>query len=65
MYRITIDHNLLGLLEGRLGYYEHIPTITKHMCRIIICVLLRLAIFNLMHVSPIAGHMCEYKRKPH
>ena len=31
--RTTISRNLLGLFEGRLVYYEPIPTVTKHICR--------------------------------
>ena len=56
-YCITIVRNHLRLLEGRLFCYEHISTVTKHICRIVVPVSLRNAIFNLIHASPIAGHM--------
>ena len=35
-YRTAIDLNLLGLLEGRLVYYESTLTIAKHICHIIV-----------------------------
>ena len=60
-YRTTITRNLLGLLESSIVYYEPILTVTKHICRIIIPTSLRLTIFNLMHATPIFGHMGEYK----
>ena len=60
-YRTAIAHNLLGLFEGKLVYYKPIPTITKHVCRIIIPTLLRHTIFNLIYKTPITGYMGEYK----
>ena len=34
--RTPITRGLLGLVEDRLVYYELIPTVTKHICRIIV-----------------------------
>ena len=61
VYHITIARNLLGLLEGTLMYYESIHTITEHICRIIVPSSLRHTIFNMMHATPISGHIGEYK----
>ena len=36
-------------------------TVTNHICRIVVPISLRRIIFNLMHATPIAGHMGEYK----
>ena len=60
-YRSTITRKFLGLLEGRLLCYKPIPTVTKNMCRIIVPTSLRHTTFNLMHSTPVAGHMGEYK----
>ena len=60
-YRTIISRNLLGLLEGRLVYYEPIPTVTKNNCRIIASASLRYTIFILMHAIPVARHMRKYK----
>ena len=60
-YRTAIARNLLGLLEGRLVYYEPIATATNHICRVVVPTSLRRIIFNLIHATPIAGHMGEYK----
>ena len=60
-YRTAIARNLIGLLEGRLVYYEPIPTVSIRICRIVVQQLLSHHIFNLRHVSPLAGHMSEYK----
>ena len=60
-YRTAIDRNLLGLLKGRLIYYESIPTITKHICRIIVPTSLCYVIFSLIHTTHFSGHMREYK----
>ena len=46
-YRSAIVRNLLGLLEGRLVYYEPIPIVTKHICRIIVPASFCHIIFNL------------------
>ena len=40
-YRTAITRNILGLLEGRLVYYEPIPTVTKYICPVIIPTFLR------------------------
>ena len=60
-YRTIIARNLLGLLEGRLVYYEPIPTVTKNNCRIIVSTSLRHTIFILMHAISITRHVREYK----
>ena len=60
-YRTAITCNLLGILEGRLVYYEPIATFTNHICRIVVPISLRCIIFDLMHATPIASHMEEYK----
>ena len=57
VYRTTIVPNLLGILEDRLVYYEKIATVTNHICRNVVSNSLRRIIFNLMHATPIAGHM--------
>ena len=60
-YRTTIDRKILGLLEGKLVYYEPVPTITRHICRIIVSISLRHTIFNLIHGTHVTGQMREYK----
>ena len=60
-YRTAIVRNLLGLLQGRLVYYEPIPSVTKNNSRIIVLTSLRHTIFNLIHAIPVAGHIDEYK----
>jgi len=60
-YRSAIVRNLLGLLEGRLVYYEPIPIVTKHICSIVDPTSLRHTIFNLMYAIPVAGYMGEHK----
>ena len=37
-YRTVITRKILGLFEGRVDYYEHIPSVTKYMCRIVVSV---------------------------
>ena len=61
VYRTDITRNLLGLLEARCVYYEAIPTVTKHICRIIVTMSLRHITFNLMHTTYGAEHMGECK----
>ena len=60
-YRTAIARNHVGLLSGRLVYYEQFYFAYKNICRIVVPLSLRRKIFVLMHVSPIAGHMGEYK----
>ena len=60
-YRTAITRNLLGLLEGRLAYYEPITTTTNHLYRIVVPTSLSRIIFDLMQDTPIAGLMGEYK----
>ena len=60
-YRISIARNLLGLFEGRLVYYDPVPTVSKHICLIVVPLSLRRTIFTLMHATHVAGYMSEYK----
>ena len=60
-YRSVIARNPLGILEGRLVYYEPITTIINHICHIVVPTSLRRIIFNLMYAAPVAGNMGEYK----
>ena len=60
-YRTAIARNQIGLLSGRLVYYEQISFAHKHICRIIVPLSFRRKCFVLMHASPVAGHMGEYK----
>ena len=60
-YRTDINRNLLELLESKCVYYELIPTITAHICRVTIPTSLRHTNIDLMHTTPVAGHMGEYK----
>ena len=60
-YRTAITHNILGLLECRIVYYKPIPIVTKHISRIVVLTSLRHTIFNLIHVTPVTGHMGKYK----
>ena len=36
VYRTAITRNQIGLLSGRLVYYEHIFFAYKHICRIVV-----------------------------
>lgn len=60
-YFNAISRNIVGFLKGRYVYYAPIPTVVKHICRIVVPTLLHHAIFNLTHAKPLAGHMGEYK----
>ena len=60
-YRTAIARNLLGILEGRLVYYEQVATVTNHICCIVVPISPRHIIFNLIHATPIVGHAGEYK----
>ena len=42
-------------------YYNPIPPLTKHMCRIVVSMLLRHTISNLMHTTPVAERIGGYK----
>ena len=61
VYRTAIARNQIGLLSGQLVYYEQITFANKHICRIVVPLSLRRKIFVLIHASPVAGHMGEYK----
>ena len=56
-YRSAIARNLLELLEGCLVYYDLVPTVTNHICRIVVLLSLRCTIFSLMYSASVAGHM--------
>ena len=60
-YRSAIAINTLGIVEGRLLFYETVPTTANKICRIIFPVSFRHTIFSLLHASPTAGHIGEYK----
>ena len=60
-YRSAIARNLIGLLEGRLVYYDPETTVTNHMYRIVVPFSLRRTIFSLIHATPVAGYMGECK----
>ena len=60
-YRTAIARNLLGILKSRLVYYEKIATVTNHIYRIVVPISLRRIIFNIMHTTPIAGHIGKYR----
>ena len=61
VYRTTIIRNISRLVEGCLVYYEPIPTVTNHICRIVVPIFFRRAIFTLMYVTSIIGNMGKYK----
>ena len=56
-YRTAIARNLLVIIEGCLAYYEQITTVTNYTYRIVVLIPLCRVIFNMMHATPIAGHM--------
>ena len=60
-YRTALSCNQLGLLEGRLVYYEQLSFANKHIYRIVVPLLLRHKIFNIIHATLFAGLMGEYK----
>ena len=60
-YRTALSRNQLGLLEGRLVYYEKLSFANKNICRIVVPLSLSRKIFNIMHGTPVADHMREYK----
>ena len=58
-YRRAVASNLLGMVEGRLVFFEKVATTTNQKFRIVVPISLRRIIFSLLHVSPAAGHMWE------
>ena len=58
--RSAIVRNLLWLLEGRLVYYNPVPTVSNHICRIVVPLSLLGTIFTLMHAKPIAGYIGDF-----
>ena len=49
------------MVEGRLVFFEQVATTANQICRIVVPISLRRTIFSLLHASPAAGHMGEYK----
>ena len=60
-YRRAIAQNLLCIINDRLVYLEPVAFSTNHLCRIVVPLSLKCAIFDAMHGFPAAGHMGEYK----
>ena len=52
-FRSAIANNNLGLVEGRLVFYETVITTANKICRH--------TIFSILHASPTDGRMGEYK----
>ena len=57
--RSAIANNNLGIVEGRLVFYETVITTANKICRIVVHVSLRHTIFSLLHASPTTDHMGE------
>ena len=60
-YRTAITGNQIGLLSSRLVYYKQISFAHTHICRIVVLLSFRCKKIALMHASPVAGNMGEYK----
>ena len=60
-FRSAIANNNLGLVEGRLVFYETVITTANKICRIVVPVSLRHTKNSLLHASPTTGHRGEYK----
>ena len=60
-YHSTATNNILGIVEGRLAFYEPVPTTINQICRIVVPISLRQTIFSLLYTSLAAGYMEEYK----
>ena len=60
-YRSAIANNKLGIVKGRLVFYETVLTTVKQICRIVVPVSLRRILFYRLHTSPAGGHMGKYK----
>ena len=60
-YRRAVATNLLGMVEGRLIFFEQVVTTANQICRIVVPISPRRIVFSLLHASPAAGHMGEYK----
>ena len=63
--RATIARNQIAFLGGRLVYYKAISFANKHIYCITVPSSLRHKHSNLMHATPVAGHMGEYKTLYH
>ena len=64
-YRTAITRYLIRILEHILIYYEQIYSTVNHMCCIMFPLSLCRIILNLIHDTPFAGNMCEYKTLYH
>ena len=60
-FRSTLANNNLGIVEGRLVFYETVITTANKINRIVVLVSFRYTIFSLLHASPTTGHMGAYK----
>ena len=60
-YRRAVTIDSLGMVEGRLIFFEKVATSANQICRIVVPIFLRHIILCLLHASPAAGHMGEYK----
>ena len=60
-YRRAVATNSLGMVEGRLVFFEKVVTTANQICSIVVPISLRRIIFSLLYASPAAGHMGEYK----
>ena len=61
-YRTAIFQNQIGLLYGRLVYYEQNSFASKDICRIVVSLSLCHAFFNLMYASPVARYIDFWPR---
>ena len=60
-YRHAIANNLLCIINDRTVYIEPVTVSTNHICCIIVPLSLQRIIFIVLHASPVAGHMGDYK----
>ena len=60
-FRSAIDNHNLGIVEGRLVFYETVIITVNKICRIVVPVSLRHTKNSLLHASPTTGHRGEYK----
>ena len=60
-YRRAIAQNLFCIINDRLVYLKPVDVSSNHLCRIVVPLSLRRLIFDVMHSSPAAGHIGEYK----
>ena len=60
-YRHAVTNNSLGIVEGRLVFFEKFSATDNRICRIVVPISLRRIIFSLLHASPTTGYVEEYK----